>query len=60
MSDLWIVKRKKEKKMTLKLQEEDIVLIDNVFMQRTFDQYYSNLYKGHDIPLEKIDEYLRK
>lgn len=36
---LW--KEEKEKKMTLKLQEEATLLIDNMFRQRTFDQYYS-------------------
>lgn len=40
--------------MILKLQE------DNMVIQKVFHQHYSNLYKGHDIPLEKTDEYLKK
>lgn len=29
-------------------------------IQKAFHQNYSNLYKGSDIPLEKIDDYLKK
>lgn len=46
--------------MILKLQEGGIVLIDNAAIREAFHQYYSTWYKGIDISLEKIDEYLKK
>lgn len=46
--------------MVLKLQEGDTVLMDQMIMQKSFHRYYSNLYRGHNIPLEKIGEYLKK
>lgn len=34
--------------------------MNNVFIQKSFYEYYANLYKRHVIPLQKIDEHLRK
>lgn len=34
--------------------------MNNISIQKSFYEYYANLYKRHDIPLQKIDEHLRK
>lgn len=39
--------------MIFKLQEGGTVLMFNVIIQKAFHQYYSTLYKGSDISLEK-------
>ena len=35
-------------------------MMDDMAIQRTFHQYYTNLYKRHDILPERIDEYIKR
>lgn len=50
--------KRKRKEKDIETTKQDTILIDNVTRQKAFYQYYSNLHKGEDISLEKIDEYL--
>lgn len=50
----------KKKKSNITVTKGNTVIIDNADMRKEFHQYCISLFKGQDISLVKVDDYLDK
>lgn len=51
------LRKERERKIILKFQED---YINNMIIQKSFYDFYSNFYKNHEVCLKKMNEYLKK